>query len=303
VRHSLKKQSEDTMKHRRSEFSLSWIALVGILLALALAGCGGGAPQVDWELAVSGDVASPLTLSYSELADLPQTELEDILMEKSLGEDTIGSWSGVSLQEILDKAGAASGFASVTAVAADGYAIEVSSEELQDGIVALKENEEWITKADPDHGPIRLVTPHTPANRWVFQIVEIQVNESAQGSGAIPENAALKVTGMVDTEVGWTADKLEAMDMMDTDYTDKDGETTTYAGVPLNDLIAKASPAANATTVVMVADDGYSAELALAEVQTCQECIVSGSEGQLRVVMPGFPGNVQVKGIVEIQIK
>ena len=291
------------MKHKNGTVSMSVTALVGVLLVLALAGCGGGAPQVDWDLAVSGAVASPLTLSYSELADMPQTELEDILMEKSLGEDTVGSWSGVSLQEILDQAGATAGFASVTAVAADGYAIEISSEELQDGIVALKENGEWITKADPDRGPIRLVTPHTPANRWVFQIVEIQVNESAQGSGAIPENAALKVTGKVDTEVGWTGEKLQSMDTVDAEYTNKDGETKTYTGVPLNDLLAKASPAADAATVALVADDGYSTEVALAEVQACQDCIISGSDGSLRAVMPGFPGNVQVKGIVEVQVK
>lgn len=163
------------MKHKPIVFSL--IALLTILLVTGLAGCGGGAPQVDWELKISGAVGKPLTLNYSDLAKMPQTELNDVLMERSLGEDTVGSWSGVNLEEVLKQAEASSDLASITALAADGYAIEIARDELQDAIVALKENGEWIATADQEHGPIRLVCPHTPANRWVFQLQEIQVNE------------------------------------------------------------------------------------------------------------------------------
>ena len=63
----------------------------------------------------------------------------------------------------------------IVALAADGYAVEISRDELTDGIVALKHNGEWITKDDPEHGPIRFVFPNTPANRWVFQLQEIQI--------------------------------------------------------------------------------------------------------------------------------
>ena len=139
------------------------VLAIGLLLVLGLAACG-GAPKADWDLAVTGEVSSPLSLSYADLADMPQVELKDILMEKTVGEDTTGSWSGVSLAEILDRAGAGS-YASVTAVAADGYAIEISKGDLEGGIVALKENGEWIAKADPEHGPIRMVTPHMPGCR------------------------------------------------------------------------------------------------------------------------------------------
>jgi len=59
----------------------------------------------------------------------------------------------------------------------DGYAIEISANELTDAIIALKDSGEWIAEVSPDKGPIRLVTPDTPANRWVFQITEIQVNQ------------------------------------------------------------------------------------------------------------------------------
>ena len=173
-----------------------------------------------------------------------------------------------------------------------------------DGIVALKEKGEWIAEADPDHGPIRLVFPHTPANRWVFQIQEIQVNEMAQAGGGIPEDAALKITGLVESEIGWTEDKIRSMDTKDADSTNSKGETETYTGVSMNDLLGKAGPISEATTLVFVADDGYTAEVALAEVQACEDCIFSfRNQGGFRTVLPGFPGNVQVKGVTEVQVK
>jgi hypothetical protein len=235
---------------------------------------------------------------------MPQTDLEDILMERSTGEDTVGSWSGVSLTEIMDQAGAPADYASITVIAADGYAIEVPKDELQDGIVALKEEGEWIATADPDHGPIRLVTPFTPANRWVFQIQEIVVNETSAGAGGIPEDAALKITGNVENEIGWTEEKVRSMDTIEAESTNKEGEASTYTGVLITDLLGKAGPNDDATTLAFVADDGYSAEAPLADVQACADCIVSfRNQGGFSIVMPGFPGNVQVKGVVEIQVK
>ena len=271
-----------------------------LLLAVGLAGCGSAAPRVDWDLSVSGAVSNPLTLSYAELAEMPQTELNEILMERSLGEDTIGDWSGVTLDEILKEAGAGE-YVSITAVAGDGYAIEISKDELQDAIVALKENGEWIAEADLDHGPIRLVCPYTPANRWVFQLMELQVNAQAAG---VPDDAAFKITGDVETEVGWTEEKIRSMDTIEAQSTNKAGETSTYTGVRISDLLSKAGPNDSATTVVFVADDGYTAEAPLADIQACADCIVSfRNQGGFSIVAPDFPGNVQVKGVIEIQVK
>jgi DMSO/TMAO reductase YedYZ molybdopterin-dependent catalytic subunit len=281
------------MKHKS-------ILMVALLLVLSLAACGGAAPDVDWILSVSGAVGSPLNLSYADLADMPQTELSDILMEKSLGEDTTGDWSGVALTEILEKAGAGD-FVSITAIAADGYAIEISTDELQDAIVALQENGEWIAEADVDHGPIRLVCPHTPANRWLFQLLELQVNAEAAG---VPDDAAFRITGNVDTEAGWTEEKLRSMDTFEAESTNKSGETETYTGVRLTDLLSKAGPKDDATMLVFVADDGYSADADLAEIEACPNCILSfRNQGGFSIVAPGFSSKVQVKGVVEVQVK
>ena len=279
-----------------------WI--VSLLLLISLVGCGGGAPDVDWTLQVTGAVETPLSVSYQGLVEMPQTELTDILMERSEGEDTSGSWSGVALSHMMEQVGAPAEYASITAVAADGYAIEIPREELEGAIVALKEEGEWIAEADPDHGPIRMVCPHTPANRWVFQLTEIQVNTAAAAGGGIPEDAALKITGAVENEIGWTEEKIRSMDTIEAESTNKEGETSTYTGVPISDLLGKAGPNDGATTLAFVADDGYAAEAPLADIQSCEDCIVSfRNQGGFSIVAPGFPGNVQVKGVVEIQVK
>ena len=150
-------------------------ALSRLLVVFAMAACG-GAPKVDWTLTITGAVDEPLSLSYQDLAAEPQAALNELLMQRTHGEDSVDDWSGVLLDALLERAGAADGWVSITALAADGYAIEISRAELEGAIVALQEQGDWIAKADPDHGPIRLVCPLTPADRWVFQLNELQVN-------------------------------------------------------------------------------------------------------------------------------
>ena len=153
------------------------LVIICILFLTASISACNAAPNVEWELSISGAVGDPYSITYQELLELDQTDLEDVFMDKSVGEDEYGSWSGVTVDHLLSKAAVDSDYVTVTAVAADGYAIEISKEELMGSIVALKENGEWIYKTDPEHGPIRLVCPQIPANRWVFQVLELQVNK------------------------------------------------------------------------------------------------------------------------------
>ncbi|MBU0493601.1 MAG: molybdopterin-dependent oxidoreductase [Chloroflexi bacterium] len=119
-----------------------------------------------------------------------------------------------------------------------------------------------------------------------------------------PATIAFKVTGQVDQEMAWSEDEVRAMKTAEAQYTNKQGEMSTYTGVPINDLLALAGVKSGATTLVFVADDGYTAEVALADVQKCDKCIVSfRSQGGFSTVLPDFPGNAQVKGVVEIQVK
>jgi DMSO/TMAO reductase YedYZ molybdopterin-dependent catalytic subunit len=119
-----------------------------------------------------------------------------------------------------------------------------------------------------------------------------------------PGEIALQVTGNVASEKGWTENQVKKMDTVESDYMNKDGETSTYTGVLITNLLDEAKVNDGATAVVFVGDDGYTAELTLEELQSCPDCIVSfQDEGGFRIVMPDFSSKLQVKGIIEIQVK
>jgi hypothetical protein len=121
--------------------------------------------------------------------------------------------------------------------------------------------------------------------------------EPAVEEAAAPAAEAALTVG----EKGYSMADLEGMETMVVESEKKDGTTVEYTGVKVTDLLADAGTAGE--TVVFVASDGYEAELAFAELEGCADCLVAFDDGELRMVLPGFPGNVQVKGVVEIKSK
>lgn len=115
---------------------------------------------------------------------------------------------------------------------------------------------------------------------------------------------ALAITGKVDSAMGWAEEEVKAMNTLDVEATNKKGETKTYTGVLISDLLNLAKPQSDATTLSFVADDGYTIDIALADVMSCTDCIISfRSDGGFSSVLPSFDSSFQVKGIVEIQVK
>jgi hypothetical protein len=122
-------------------------------------------------------------------------------------------------------------------------------------------------------------------------------------TGEASVEIALKITGKVAQEMGWPEADVGAMDAIQVESTNKQGETSTYTGVPIKELLELAGVQSDASTLAYVGDDGSTAEVVLADVQACDECIVSfRNRGGFSIVMPGFPGDVQVKGVIEIQV-
>jgi hypothetical protein len=115
-------------------------------------------------------------------------------------------------------------------------------------------------------------------------------------------DVALKIRGG-ERPAAWAEDELRAMDTLDVDYTDKDGTTTTYTGVPMKTLLEIAG-VAESLRMVLVASDGYTAEVTIDDVMVCDDCIVAfDPEGGLRSVLPGHSSAVQVKGLIEIRLR
>jgi len=313
---------------------LGLVAVVLLLVALAAA-CSrsGGAPEVDWTVQISGAVAKPLTLTYADLAKREQVKLENVLMQRSQGEDTTNTWEGPALDALLQEAGVSSKATGVTVIAADGYAIQMTMQDLQGGIIALKMDGAWIAD-DKDHGPLRLVVPGKPANHWLFQLTDIVVEETAIASPTprppketetpVPPTATpapkptdtpapaaaaggveITVNGKVSSELKLTLADLQALGPVKIQAPHpKSGEVGTYEGVLLSVIMEKAGAAADATTLVATASDGFSAEIPYADLTGCQDCMISfNDEGEVQLVMPGMSSKAWVKGIAQLTLK
>jgi len=128
--------------------------------------------------------------------------------------------------------------------------------------------------------------------------------QAAPTAAPAPTAGGFKITGKVTKELSWTEAEVRAMETIQVQSTNKKGETSTYTGVLIKKLLEQAGVAADAATIVFVADDGYTAETALADVTKCDKCIVSFRDnGGFSTVLPDFAGSLQVKGVVEIQVK
>lgn len=116
--------------------------------------------------------------------------------------------------------------------------------------------------------------------------------------------AGLKIDGKVGEEKSWKEEEIKAMTTMDVEATNKSGQKSTYTGVLLKSLLDIVKPASDATTLVLVADDGFTAEIPLKDAVACENCIVSfRDKGGFSLVAPNFDNKAQVKGLVEIQVK
>jgi tungstate transport system substrate-binding protein len=246
----------------------------------------------DVTLQISGGTA---TMAWSEEALQAMETLDVDYTDK---DGAVTTYTGVPMNSLLALAGAGEG-ATLVLVAGDGYTAEIALADVQNC-------DNCIVAFDPEGG-LRSVLPDQSGKVQVKDLTEIQIQGGAASEvpgGGIPEGAALKITGNVAQEVGWLEEDVRAMETMEAESTNKQGETETYTGVSINRLLEMAGPAADATAVTFVADDGYTAETTLAEVQACDDCIVSfRNQGGFSIVMPEFPGNLQVKGVVEIQVK
>ena len=96
----------------------------------------------------------------------------------------------------------------------------------------------------------------------------------------------------------YSQSQLEALGTVSTDFTNRDGETTTYSGVQLIALLEDAGLSGD--TLVFTAADGFQADLEMDEALACNDCIVGFDNGSLRMVMPDMSGRVQVKDVIEI---
>lgn len=138
---------------------------------------------------------------------------------------------------------------------------------------------------------------------------------SACGSGAPKVDWDVQITGAVSKPLTLSYADLarrNQVDLQDVVMRRSQGEDTTndWRGPALDAILADAGASANAKAVVLVAADGYSKEVPMADLtdaiialQQDGEWIANDEEsGPLRIVVPSLPANAWLYQITEIQV-
>lgn len=207
--------------------------------------------------------------------------------------------------------------------AADGYNVGIDSSRTvfnRDIFVADTVNGEPLGEK---HFPLRLVGEGLEGSEMVGQIVQIviQPNEGVAlptsepsepepqvteepGEMVLPEGAILMVYGKVTNQLTLSLENLEQMKVVELDAEHPKKGLQTYSGVLLNDLLNLAGVDTAASILVITADDGYTAEVPVADALACADCLVSlGDDGVLGMVMPGMESNAWVKYVSFLEVK
>jgi iron complex transport system substrate-binding protein len=253
------------------------ISLSLIVVALVTSGCTGrGATPMQTPPTSTPAAGAPLldvggeAMTMADLEGLPEVEVE--------AEGT--SYTGIRIVDVLEAAGAADA-SSIELVASDGYSAELAVADLDDQSIL----------AFDDDGTMDAVLPGQSKGGWVKDTVTIAVNSSGDQDGAGEDeatDAALNVCGTL-----FTMADLEGMDEVEIE-----AEGASYSGVPILDLLSQAGHG-EAESVSLIACDGYSADLAVADLD--EDSILALDEHDtVDAVIPSLGKGSWVKETVEI---
>lgn len=238
-------------------------------------------------------------------------------------------WSGTELWRLMgygDNAVKHEGFSydvklaksgyDVTLIAADGFSATVNSDDAD-------RNHEWVVAMlvdgaplDEKNFPLKFVGVDLEKKQMVGALTTIQLGleplaevavepEPAPAAAVDLTDAPLAIVGMVDQETGFTEESLRALNVVTINAEHPKNGPQDFEGVLLSELLALAGVKSGATKVVFIADDGFSTEVALADITATPNAMLGFTEtvGKFKMVMPGLPSNTWVKGVVKIEVK
>ena len=140
----------------------------------------GSVPRFDeasWDFKISGELASPVKLSWKEFRALPQTEVTSDFHCVTRWSRFDNHWEGVAFREITKLAQPRAEAKYVLIHAEQGYTANVPLADLDRDNVLLATHHDG-KPLEPDHGyPLRLIVPHLyswKSVKWVrgFELLE-----------------------------------------------------------------------------------------------------------------------------------
>jgi DMSO/TMAO reductase YedYZ molybdopterin-dependent catalytic subunit len=240
-------------------------------------------------LTVNGAVDTELQLTDSELHGMTVVTL-NLVHPKNGTSD----YTGVRLNDLLNKAGIKAGAPTVTFTASDGFTTDLD-------LATAQACTDCLVAFDPmTPGIYNLAAAgQTSGKSWLKNLVSITV--------AAPEPVTLSVTGLVDNELQMTDAALHAMTVVTLNLVHPKNGAADYTGVHLSDLLNQAGIKAGAATITFTAGDGFATDLDLATIQACTDCLVAfdpASPGIYNFAAAGqTSGKAWINDLVSITVK
>lgn len=118
-------------------------------------------------------------------------------------------------------------------------------------------------------------------------------------------SAPLVITGMVGKELSLSDADLHGLkvETLSAEHPKKGKQD--YTGVRFSEILAKAEVKPEAKTLTFISSDGFTAEIDLATLNACADCMLAFSDtpGDYSAVMPGQSSKLWAKAVVKIEIK
>jgi DMSO/TMAO reductase YedYZ molybdopterin-dependent catalytic subunit len=205
---------------------------------------------------------------------------------------------------------------SVDVVAEDGYTVTFDAARLKrnDNILAAyKVNENPLPE---EYFPLRLVGSDLQKNEMVGMIRELKVNgvppaaveavPTKPAADAVSESdATLSVTGSVNEELFLNDAALRAMEVVNITAPNAKGVSSEFEGIRLSTLLDMAGVLDSATIIRFTASDGYYAEVPVADLRACTDCLLgfTNTPEKFKLVMPGMTSDAWVKDVNSIKVR
>ena len=299
------------MKHNRS---ILLVLSIFALAAILLSACGPAAtpiptavpptavpptavpPTVVPPTATPGPVTLTITGAVNTELKLTDSDLHGmtvVTLNLTHPKNGAADYTGVRLNDLLNKAGIKAGAASVTLTASDGFTNSLD-------LATVQACTDCLVAFDPaTPGVYNAAMPGESGKSWVNGLISITV--------VAPEPVTLTITGLVNNELQLTDSALHAMTVVTLNLVHPKNGATDYTGVRLNDLLNQAGIKAGAATVTFTASDGFTNDIELATIQACTDCLVAfdpATPGVYNLAMAGqTSGKAWVNGLVSITIK
>jgi DMSO/TMAO reductase YedYZ molybdopterin-dependent catalytic subunit len=233
------------------------------------------------QVTITGDISTPTTLTVQDLSAMPLTNVTVTIKGET------ATYVGVTILELLNKAGASWDTGFITLVGSDGYSKTINFYQAYNStkyagkeiILAFAENGKWIPGTSD--GPFELIAPGFATAYDVYSVTEINLQ---------PWTISVTGTNNPMTLISSNLTKYGTQTVQAVFAPGGQPQiTANWTGVSLWNILQAGGIPSGASSVTVTGIDGYSQEFNISQVQSIGILIGYQENGQYLTPSMGQP--------------